>query len=211
MLKFKKERTADAPFKLITGKKVDVPMMNKKEELNYAEDDMIQVLEMPYAGNELSMVIFLPKEEEAGLVKLEWNFKIENVKRWLSMLRKQIVNVSMPRFKTTSRFYLEEILANMGMPDAFTPGIDFGGRADFSGMTGNKELNISKVIHKAFVDVNEEGTEAAAATAVTMAKISGAPPPKPKSFKADHPFIFIIRDKRSGSILFCGRIMDPRE
>ena len=100
----------------------------------------------------------------------------------------------------TLRVQLQDVLKEMGMRDAFTP------RADFSGMTGNWELYISKVIHKAFVDVNEEGTEAAAATAVVMER---GPPPRAASFRADHPFLLLIRDVGTGSILFLGRVADP--
>lgn len=197
---FKKENTKDTPFKLITGEEVDTPIMYQKAEFNYAEDDITQILEMSYIGNKLSMIILLPKKEN-GLKQLEGRFTIENFRSWISMLREQEVNVWVPKFKVTSRFYLEEILKEMGMSDAFScpP-------ADFSGMIRRKDLFISHVIHKAFVDVNEEGTEAAAATAVVVMKgIS-----MPKTFKADHPFIFMIRDNRSGSILFLGRVMDPR-
>jgi len=178
---FKKENTKNTSFKLITGEEVDSPMMYQKSKFNYCENNTVQILEMPYIGDELSMVILLPKDEN-GLKQLEGRLTIDNFKNWTSMLRKQEVNVWIPKFKTTSRFYLEEILKQMGMSNAFSlpP-------ADFSGMTGVKDLFISKVIHKAFVDVNEEGTEAAAATAVVMTKgISMA-----KTFRADHPFIFI--------------------
>jgi len=199
--KFKTENTKDIPFKLTTGEESNTPTMYQKSKFNYAENDMIQILEMPYIGDKLSMVILLPKEK--GTIKqLENRLTVENLKNWLLMLRSQEVNVWIPKFKTTSRFYLEESLKQMGMPDAFSlpP-------ADFSGITGINDLFINKVIHKAFVDVNEEGTEAAAATAVVMTKgISMA-----KAFKADHPFIFMIRDKHSGSILFLGRIMNPNE
>ncbi|GEM_PF-5523685 len=110
--------------------------------------------------------------------------------------------------------FLRNILQEMGMPTAFTLGIDFGGGADFSGMTGKKDLNIDEVIHKAFVEVNEEGTEAAAATAVTIMKGASASVPqlsKIKVFKADHPFIFLIQDNQTGNILFLGRVSNPTE
>jgi serpin B len=211
---FEKEDTRDEPFSLIRGEKVKVPMMHKKSEFYYMENDTLQALEMPYKGKvpqdvempykegELSMVVFLPKET-GGLRGLEERFTSENVKGWLSRLEKREVIVSFPKFKTTSEFSLSGFLMNMGMTDAF-------GSADFSGIDGTRELNISAVVHKAFVDVNEEGTEAAAATGVAFG-ITSAPISQPPRFTADHPFIFIIRDRCSGSILFCGRIMDPRK
>ena len=203
MSQFKKESTKPAPFELTNGEKVELPMMNQAKEFNYSENDTVQILEMPYEGNKLSMVIFLPKEKK-GIRGLENLLKAENVKDWLSTLRKQEVIVSLPRFKMTSEFLLNEALKSLGMADAFDMKL-----ANFSGMTPDPVgLYISKVIHKAFVDVNEEGTEAAAATAVVMT-LRGMPEPKPV-FRADHPFIFIIRDKSSDSILFIGRVMDPR-
>ena len=203
MLQFKKEATRSAPFELISGEKVEVPMMNQAKEFNYSENETTQILEMPYEGDNLSMVILLPKEKK-GIRGLEKLLNPEDFKNWLSTLRKQEVIVSLPRFKMTSEFLLNEALKSLGMADAFDMKL-----ADFSGMTPDPVgLYISKVIHKAFVDVNEEGTEAAAATAVVMTR-RGMPEPKPV-FCADHPFIFIIRDKSSDSILFIGRVMDPR-
>ena len=148
------------------------------------------------------MIVFLPKEID-GLAELERNLTNDNVKNWIDKLFNSYeseILVSLPKFKTTCEFELSKILSDMGMPSAFSlpP-------ADFSGMTGRKDLFISKVIHKAFVDVNEEGTEAAAATAVVMLRgIS-----RPLSFRADHPFMFLIRENKTGSILFIGSIVDP--
>jgi serpin B len=114
-----------------------------------------------------------------------------------------LVDVFLPKFKTAQEFILNDALAALGMTDAF------GGNADFSGMTGVKDLCISAVIHKAFVDVNEQGTEAAAATAVTMRTLALREPPTPVIFRADHPFLFMIRENSSGSILFMGRLVNP--
>jgi serpin B len=116
--------------------------------------------------------------------------------------------VYIPKFKFETKYFMAEDLKGMGMPTAFTLGIDFGGEADFSGMTGNKRLNIDEVIHQAFVEVNEEGTEAAAATAVVMQSSTIMPRPTP-IFKADHPFIFVIQEKETGDILFLGRVTNP--
>ncbi len=203
IFQFDTEQTRDGLFTLIEGEKVEVPMMNQTAEFNYSENDMFQVLEMPYAGDGLSMVVFLPKQTK-GLKEVENLLTVENLKSWLSTLRMQEVVVSVPKFKMTGEFLLSETLKSLGMLDAFSIKL-----ADFSGMTPDPVgLYISEVIHKAFVDINEEGTEAAAATAVEM-RLKAAPEPKPV-FQADHPFIFIIRDIRSSSILFLGRVIDPR-
>ena len=204
MSQFKKERTLPEPFELMNGEKVEVPMMNQTREFNYSENETAQILEMPYEGNKLSMVIFLPKEKR-DIKELEGLLETENFNHWVSTLQKQEVIVSLPKFKMISEFLLNETLEALVMTDAFDVA-----SADFSGMTPDPVgLYISAVVHKAFVDVNEEGTEAAAATAVIMNLKAMMPEPKPV-FRADHPFIFIIRDKSSDSILFIGRVMDPR-
>ena len=129
-----------------------------------------------------------------------------NLQQWLGKLASvPKVIVTIPKFKMTQQFELGSTLSAMGMPQAFS------GKADFSGMTGHRDFAISEVIHKAYVDVNEEGTEAAAATAVTMRALAmRAPEGPPPIFRADHPFVFMIRDNRSASILFMGRVADPR-
>lgn len=197
---FKPDQTQEASFTLLGGQKASVPMMNQIGKFGYMEANGIWVLEMPYVNNDLSMVILLPKKID-GVKELEKELMPDNLTNWLAGLRKREVDVFMPRFKMTSEFSLAETLGSMGMSDAFT------GKADFSGMTGNKDLFISAVIHKAYVEVNEEGTEAAAATGVTMA-LTSVPLPPPV-FRADHPFIFLIRDNQTGSILFLGRLENP--
>ncbi len=199
---FDKKATRDAPFTLATRQQVKVPMMHKTENFGYTEAEDFQALELAYAGDDLSMVIFLPREVD-GLAALEKKLSLENLESWLGGLRRQTVQVSVPRFTMTSEFGLQDVLKSLGMTDAFS------GAADFSGMTGRRDLFISAVIHKAFVDVNEEGTEAAAATAVVM--MTSAAPRPPVVFRADHPFIFLIRDNASGSILFIGRLVNPAE
>ncbi len=198
---FDKKATRDAPFTLATRQQVKVPMMHKTENFGYTEAEDFQALELAYAGDDLSMVIFLPRQVD-GLAALEKELSLDNLQSWLGGLRRQTVQVSVPRFTMTSEFRLQEVLKSLGMTDAFS------GAADFSGMTGRRDLFISAVIHKAFVDVNEEGTEAAAATAVVMMR-SAAPRP-PVVFRADHPFLFLIRDNASGSILFIGRLVNPK-
>ncbi len=192
---FKEEATRDASFTLLDGATVQVPMMGQTADFRHARRDGLEVLELPYVGEELSMFVLLPDTHD-GLPQLEEALTAVEMSGWLSDLRKVEMAVFLPRFKTTCRFNLGDELVAMGMPLAF-------GGADFSGMNGGKDLFISRVIHQAFVDMNEKGTEAAAATAVIMRK--GLPP----EFRADHPFLFLIRDNRSGSILFFGRAMNP--
>jgi serpin B len=203
---FDEETTKDDLFTLREGEKVPVPMMHQTRNFNYTENETFQALEMPYLGEDLSMVIFLPKKID-GLRELEEMLTERNIENWCSRLKKTKVITYIPKFKMSSKFSLAETLKLMGMKDAFDSKL-----ADFSGMTPDPVgLYIFKVMHKAFVDVNEEGTEAAAATSVFYkARWHKKEPPKPV-FRADHPFIFIIRDMRSESILFMGRLMDPRE
>ncbi len=198
---FNKSHTKEGLFRPATGKSVKAPLMTQTQEFRYTESDSLQILELPYVGDDLSMIVLLPGKID-GLAQLEADLNPENLNAWMGLLRKREVVVFLPKFKMTSQLSLAETLASMGMPDAF------GANADFSGMDGTKTLYISDVIHKAFVDVNEEGTEAAAATAVVMRLTSALPTPLPV-FRADHPFVFLIRDKHSGSILFLGRIVDP--
>jgi len=199
---FKKEKTQNAPFTLLNGNKVDVPMMNQTADFNYIQTDSFQGLELPYVNNELSMIILLPKKLD-GLPELEGTVTIDNLSKWLNELRKREVIVFVPKFRMTSQFSLADVLKAMGMTNAFVPDV-----ADFSGINGKRDLFISAVIHKAYVDVNEEGTEAAAATGVVM-KLTSVGPTQTIVFRADHPFLFVIRDNRSGSILFIGRVMNP--
>ncbi len=207
---FDKKDTKEEDFRISSTNKVKAQMMRltgKEANFNYAETDKLQILELPYEGNDLSMLIFLPKEDDLKAIEESLNF--EKLSEWENLLRNEEVNVYLPKFKFETKYFMAQDLISLGMPTAFTPGIDFGGKADFSGMTGNKQLNIDEVIHQAFVDVDEEGTEAAAATAVLMFE-QGISMPKPiKMFKADHPFIFIIQDREASNILFVGRVGDP--
>jgi serpin B len=199
---FKKESTKNVQFRMLSGTSDAVPMMTQDGVFGYAEYDNMQLLEMPYAGNELSMLILLPTKPD-GIAELQESLTPENLAKWTGKHDVAKVSVTMPRFKITCEFDLKNRLAALGMTDAFDPA-----KADFSGMDGQKHsLFISAALHKAYVDVNEEGTEAAAATAVVMERKSI--PPSPVPFRADHPFLFLIRDNSSGSILFIGRLMDP--
>lgn len=196
---FDPDVTREAPFWIAPRRERLVPMMNQRAWLRYWEGDGLQVLELPYAGRELSMVVLLPENRD-GLPCLEDGLSVESIGLWTQNLWRSQVEVSLPRFEVTLPFRLDATLAEMGMVDAF-------GEADFSGMDGTKQLYIAAVLHKAFVAVNEVGTEAAAATAVVMATrglVLATP-----VFCADHPFLFLIRDNRTGSILFLGRVVDP--
>ncbi len=199
---FETDRTKPAPFTLLSGDKIDVSMMNQTAEFSYMETEDFQGLELPYVDNELSMIILLPKAND-GLIDFEKILTTENLSQWLGRLHKRKVIVSIPKFKMTSHFALASVLKSMGMTDAFVPNA-----ADFSGMNGKKDLFISAVIHKAYVDVNEEGTEAAAATGIVMGITSVGP--RQPVFRADHPFLFLILDNQTGSILFIGRVMRPK-
>jgi len=198
---FKRKATRNAAF--YTGKEdVQAPLMQQKERLGYFESPALQVLVMPYGGNELEMAVFLPRQKD-GLAGLETELTSATMDDWMRRARPREVRVFLPRFTSTSQFVLEKTLGAMGMPAAFSDG------ADFSGMTGRRDLCISSVVHKAFVDVNEEGTEAAAATGVVMRLTAAMPQPVPV-FRADHPFVYVIRHRPSGTILFMGRLADPR-
>ena len=199
---FDKADTRDQDFTTISGQKVKTPTMRltgDDAEFNYAETDNIQILEMPYDGEDLSMLILLPKESNLEVV--EESLTNEKLSEWKNMLSEQRVDIFVPKFKFETKYFMVETLSNMGMPTAFTEA------ADFSGMDGTQRLLIQNVIHQAFVEVNEEGTEAAAATAVIVGLESVGP--RIPIFRADHPFIFIIQEKDTGNILFLGRVVDP--
>ena len=199
---FDEKNTKEQDFRVSPGNTVKVPMMSltgKDAKFNYTETDKLQVLELLYKGNELSMLVLLPKED--NLDSISDSLNAEKLAGLRSSLREQQVDVFLPKFKFETKYFMADTLSDMGMPTAFTQG-----KADFSGMTGNQDLFISKVIHQAFVEVNEEGTEAAAATVVIMTMSAM---PRQTIFMADHPFIFIIQQKETGNILFLGKVIDP--
>jgi serpin B len=201
---FQKELTRDEPFRTAGGEKPSVPLMHQTARFGYAETDDFQALQMPYDGKELALLVLLPKTDDLGA--LEKQLSAGLVSGIVGKLAHDKVLVYLPRFKTSAGLELSDTLKAMGMPLAFS------GEADFSGMTVSRResLMISNVIHKAFVDVNEEGTEAAAATAVLMTRAAAIFRPKPVPvFRADHPFVYLIRDVRNGSVLFLGRLADP--
>lgn len=203
---FDKRATRDGPFRLADGSTKPMPLMNRTAGYRYAEADGVQLLELPYKGGELSMVVVLPEKPD-GLPAVEAKQSTDTLAGWLKGLTNQQVAVALPRFKLDVRAKPVPALQTLGMKLAFDQV-----RADFSGMTsGGPGLYVSDVFHKAFVDVNEEGTEAAAASAVVMKERSAAPidRPKPKVFRADHPFLFLIRDVKHGTVLFVGRLTNP--
>ncbi len=202
VVQFDKKKTRDENFRVSKDKIVKVPMMrrtDKDAKFNYAETEDLQILEMLYKGKELSMLVLLPKDE--GLRTLEGSLTVDKLKEWKNKLNKQRVDVYMPKFTFNSKYFLNENLEEMGMPSAFIPE-----SADFSGIDGTKNLFIQIVVHQSFVDVNEEGTEAAAATGVGIGITSV---PQVMVFCADHPFIFIIQERDTGNILFLGRVVNP--
>jgi serpin B len=196
---FESSLTADGPFHLLGGGEVTVPMMKQTESLGYASGEGYQAIELPYDGHELSMVVLLP--DAGGFGGFEDALDAGRVDAIVGDLSYRQVALTLPRFEVESDFSLADALAALGMPDAFSSG------ADFSGMTGGRDLFISEVVHKAFVSVDEAGTEAAAATAVVMKRL--ALPEEPVEVIVDRPFIFLIRDIQTGAILFVGRVVDP--
>jgi len=225
-LPFKPDQTKDAPFYVSPDKEIQAPTMHQEKSFRYAESESLQILAMPYGQefsqdpstrrikrypNRLSLIVLLPKETH-GLKKLETQLSAENLTQWRSQLRGRPVILYLPRFKMTSTFSMAKTLTAMGMNDAFSKI-----KANFSGINGieggDEGLCINAVLHKAFVDVNEKGTEAAAATMVHMTMMGyggdAPPPPPPVIFRADHPFIFLIQEDTTGSILFMGRVTDP--
>jgi serpin B len=195
---FKKADTKNEPFHLSGGKDINAPMMNRVDKTWYRETADYQAVELPYEGGELSMIIILPKKAD-GLAAVEKTVTPKMLNKDMADFAVEEVILSLPKFKTTSEFGLGDTLAALGMKDAFS-----ASTADFSGLDGKQDLFISAVVHKAFVDVNEEGTEAAAATAVVTKNGH-----EPHVFRADHPFLFLIRHEKTGAILFMGRVADP--
>jgi serpin B len=203
VLPFKKKRTKDEPFHLSDNATTKASLMNQTARFGYAETGHFQALELPYGGKQLAMLVLLPKKDD--LAGLEGKLTSGLMAGIVSQLKQQKVVVTLPRFKVTAQFELSDVLGKMGMPSAFRFSHDFSGLT-----TARERLRISAVIHKAFVDVNEEGTEAAAATAVGIEKQSAERNLKPLPvFRADHPFVYMIRDTRSGVVLFVGRLADP--
>ena len=199
---FAAKDTKPAPFHPVSGPEVQTSFMNRTGNYGYTETPELQILEMKYAGTPMGFDILLPKPGHA-LPEIEAGFDASELSNWLGTLKTENVEVSMLRFRAESDFSLKQTLQNMGMSAAFS------GTADFSGIDDRRDLMLSDVKHKAFVDVTEEGTEAAAATGARMTLIAMRTPPH-QVFRADHPFVFLIRDTKTGVILFAGRMAKPR-
>lgn len=201
LFQFEPEQTQDAPFTLLDGTTITTPMMMQTENHAYSEGNGYQAISLRYQGADLSMLILLPTLERFAAIEATLT------PDFLAMLERELtptrVQLSMPKFTFEAQFRLGQTLADMGMAVAFSDG------ADFSGITGARDLAISDVIHKAFVEVDETGTEAAAATAVVMRLTSAMPEEAVTTMTIDHPFFFLIRDEATGAILFMGRVLDP--
>ncbi|KFQ88639.1 Serpin B10 [Phoenicopterus ruber ruber] len=202
--KFEAEATRQRPFRINTHTTKPVPMMYLSDKFNstYIESVQTDVLELPYVNNDLSMFILLPSDI-TSLQKLERELTFENLSAWTSpeLMEKMKMEVYLPRFTLEEKYDLKSTLSRMGIQDAFIEG-----QADFTGMSENGELFLSQVFHKCYLEVNEEGTEAAAASSAALASRSlGAT----LIFVADHPFLFFIRHNKTKSILFLGRFSSP--
>jgi serpin B len=196
---FDEDMTDNGAFHLLDGSEVTVPMMKQTEPLGYVEGEGYQAVELPYDGRELSMVILLP--DTGQFEEFEGSLDADLIDTIMADVVFTDIALTMPKFEFESEFSLTDTLAAMGMPVAFSPA------ADFSGMTGNRDLSITDILHKAFVAVDEAGTEAAAATAVIVGESSA--PESPVDVTLDRPFIFLIRDIETGAILFVGRLVNP--
>ncbi len=201
--KFKVADTAPRTFRVDQDTRIDVPTMSQASEFRYHETDAAQILELPYEGNELAMLLVLPAEDRA-LEEIESALSPETLVRWTESLEACEVEVFLPKLKLESTCPLKSTLKAMGMRDVFNYGV-----ADLSRMTGRTPaaLAVSDVFQKTYLDVNEEGVEAAAATAVEFDKLCCSP--EAKVFRTDRPFLFVIRESRSGVILFVGRVLRP--
>jgi serpin B len=197
-IKFDPDDTYETDFELTSGETVKVDMMyNGDYNFNYTETDDLQVLKLNYHGLNLSMIIVLPKENNISIAESAIN--AENLSQWRTDFSERDIPIYLPKFKFETKYPLNDLLIEMGITDAFSPGA-----ANFSGMDGTTNLFISKALHQAYVEINEEGTEAAAATAIIMTLTA-----MPDQFIADHPFVFLIQQEETGAILFMGRVMNP--
>jgi serpin B len=200
---FDPAKTSVEPFHLGGGGTADARFMHQNANFLYGETPAAQILEMKYQGTPLAFDILLPKAND-GLAALEHSITPEALSTWFGALASRKVDAAIPKFRAESAFSLQDMLSRMGMADAF------GKTADFSGIDGRRDLLVSGVVHKAFVDVSEQGTEAAAATGIVARPMLARPVQQQIVFRADHPFAFFIRDTSSGVILFEGRLLQPK-
>jgi serpin B len=195
---FSADKTQNGTFNLLDGSTVSVPMMNNEGSYGYTKGSGYQAVELPYSGNQVAMDIIMP---DAGkFTSFESGMTADTVSGIIGNLQTGSLSLTMPKFNFDSSFSLNDALSALGMPIAFSD------QADFSGMTGNKDLTIADVVHKAYVAVDEQGTEAAAATGVVMSAMAIM---NQNNLTIDQPFIFVIRDMQTGAILFVGRVLNP--
>ena len=197
---FQDALTQDEPFYLLDGSQVQVKMMHQQATLGYASGDGYQAVDLPYMGNQFSMLVLVP--DQGKLADIENTFDAARFEQIRGSVAPQMVNLGMPRFEVVAGVDLSDTLIEMGMPDAFN------GSADFSGMTDDF-LMITKVLHKAYIKVNESGTEAAAVTVVIMGKSAAPMPSEAINLTIDRPFLFVLYDHETGAILFMGRVLNP--
>jgi len=208
-IQFDEVNTTDRDFEVSEGSNISVPTMcltQTEDIFNYTETDDLQILELPYTGDGMSMIILLPKDgvDVANVIN---SIDEESYSSWIDSLSESYVDIYLPKFKFETSYVLNDYLIDLGMQNAFS------GQADFSGIDGRPDLFIDSVIHKAFIEVNEEGTEAAAATAVIMTLTIDGPNTGDSRivFDCDHPFVFLIQHKDTGTILFLGSVNNPSE
>ncbi|OGL49568.1 MAG: hypothetical protein A2161_03830 [Candidatus Schekmanbacteria bacterium RBG_13_48_7] len=199
---FDKKNTVQESFLSSSGNSVIVPLMHQENVFRYGEQDNLQILELPYIGYDLSMLILLPVEQK-DLTELEEKLNYDNLARWIKSLGDRTVEIHFPRFAIDYQISLKQSLSTLGMSDAFS-----ATDADFTGMTLKQPLFMDAVEHSALIEVDEQGTVAAASSSVSFGCTAIIPPPLAK-FRADHPFFFLIRDNHTGTILFLGRVVDP--
>jgi serpin B len=200
---FEPKATRDQPFFIGPENQVSVPLMHQELQAGYFDNDLLQAVELGYKDSQLAMIVLVPREVD-GVAAVEQSLTASRLRELSQQLQRREVHLWLPRFKFETRFELSEDLKAMGMPDAFDPEL-----ADFTGMSYRDDMHIAFVIHKAVIEVNERGTEAAAATGVGM-RVTSAPADPPPQVRIDRPFLFVIRDRASGAILFMGRVSDPR-
>jgi serpin B len=200
--RFQRKYTTTKPFQVSLANSVSVPMMRQSQVTRYAESETAQIVELPYVGFQLSMIVLLPRSPD-GLPALEDRLTLNQITNWVAAAEVRTVDLELPRFQISSRLPLIEPLRGLGLIDAFDPA-----KADFTGMSTRQPLWINFLQQCAVVEVNEEGTVAAAATSGGLACSSQ---PRPATFYADHPFLFFIRDNRTGVILFLGRVANPAQ
>lgn len=196
---FDAKATTPADFWVTEEESVEVPMMRHRGQFGYVENGLVHILVMPYTGKKVSFVVLLPKRRQ-DLAKLEQSLDVENLKKWLQDVRTVDVLIHMPRFRITTKIDLVSVLGSMGITEPF------GDKADFSGINGTRDLYISSASHQALLEVDEKGSEAAAATGITIGVRSLKPIPE---VRLDRPFLFLIRENASNTILFMGRLIDP--